>query len=346
MKASIYGSYSYGNYGDDVMAIQFALYLQKLNFDVYVYRLNEKLAAKYFIRSVDTFDELFKDASFCIIGGGGFLVDSLTDTVDREFEQLLAKSTQYNCPIFPISIGGEGKGANANLSKDRRSFFSNPICGDATVRLDSDVDTLTKLGKKAVYYPDVLLSVAKAWSVERSISKDNLIKIGINLPDSTQMKLLFAELKMISLIRKDIIFHFIPTYLPDSSINWEFMPKKESAGLKIHNYVDPQSTLSFLASLDLLISYKLHLGLTALAVGTPFYSVGGPGKVKAFLKGIGAEFAVRPSTDKIFNLARLLSNPAKIRSIKQKYNFEKLEDFKNDSWGHMEKLTSIAQQMK
>ena len=104
--------------------------------------------------------------------------------------------------------------------------------------------------------------------------------------------------------------------------------------------------MSFLASLDLVISYKLHLGLTALAVGTPFYSVGGPGKVKAFLKEIGADFAVRPSTDKYLNLALLLSNPQKIRCIRQKYDFKKLENLKNASWGHMDKVTSIALQMK
>lgn len=346
MKAAIYGSYSYGNYGDDVMAIQFAIHLQKLDYEVSVYRLDEKLAEQYDIKSVQTFDELFKDASFCIIGGGGFLVDNLTDSVDREFAQLLEKSVQYDCPVFPISIGGEGKGADAKLSKGRRLFFGNSICQSATVRLAGDVDLFEKLGNKARYYPDVLLSVAKFWEIDRAERKDNYLKVGINLPKSTSMKLFLAELKLISIIRKDIIFYFIPTYLPDSSVDWEFLPKKESASIKIHHYIDPQSTLNFLASLDLVISYKLHLGLTALALGTPFYSVGGPGKVGAFLKEIGAEFAVRPASDKLFNLAMLLSNPEGVYSLRQRYDFEKLKVLQDESWGHLEQLTNIAGQMK
>ena len=345
MKVSIYGSYSFGNYGDDVMAIQFALHLQKLGLDVCVYGLSPQLAEKYNIKSVDCFPELFKDASFCIIGGGGVLVDNLTNSVDQEFHQLLATSIEYNCPVFPISIGGEGKGAEASLSEARHSFFSHSLCGDATVRLADDVELFEKLDKKAFYFPDVLLSVGEAWNVPQTNSQDNLIKVGINLPDSAQMKLFFAELKLISWLYKDIIFYFIPTYLSDSSIKWEFLPKTETDNIKIHNYTDPQSTLNFLASLDLVISYKLHLGLTALAVGTPFYSVGGPNKAKAFLEEIGANFAVRPSTDKWFNLAWLLSNPQKIHSLTQRYNFSKLESLKADSWGHMDKLTIIARQM-
>lgn len=346
MKAAIYGSYSFGNYGDDIMAIQFAVLLQKLDFDVYVYRLNKKLADNYSIKTINSFDELLKDASFCIIGGGGVMVDNLTNPVALEFSELLEKSVKYNCSVFPISIGGQGKGSNANLSKGVHSFLNHPICRDATVRLLDDIDLFDKLGKKALYYPDVLLSVSKAWNIEHSNTKNNFIKVGISLPNSPLFKLFFAELKLISLWNKNIIFYFIPTYLSDSSFNREFLPKKESAYFKIHNYEDPQSTLKFLSSLDLLISHKLHLGVTALAVGTPFYSIGGQEKVKAFLKEIGADFAMRPSTDKIFNLAWLLSSPQRIQLFRQQYDFKKLENFKTDSWGHMDKLTSIALQIK
>ncbi len=36
----------------------------------------------------------------------------------------------------------------------------------------------------------------------------------------------------------------------------------------------------------------LHLGLTGLTVGTPFFSYRGPGKTKSFLKLIGGEWAI------------------------------------------------------
>lgn len=346
MKAAIYGSYSFGNYGDDIMAIQFALHLQKLGLESYVYRLDKSLAKKYDINSVDSLDELLKDAAFCLIGGGGFLIDNLTNSVDREFDELLEKSLKYSCPFYPISIGGEGQGANASLSTARHSFFSHAICENPTVRLVDDVELFKKFGRQALYYPDVLLSVSKAWDIYPAEAQDNMVRVGINLPDSAQMRLLFAQLKLITLYRKNIVFYFIPTYLPSSEIAWEFFPEKESANLKLHNYVDPQSTLNFLATLDLVISYKLHLGLSSIAVGTPFYSVGGSRKTKAFLREIDAEFAIRPAHDKLAKLAWLLASPEKILALKQQYDWKKLEKLQHDSWGHMDQISKIAAQIR
>lgn len=74
MKVAIWGSYNHGNYGDDLMAIQFANYFKELGVHPCVYRLDECLAKKYSIESAKSLDDLLENASFGIIGGGGMLI--------------------------------------------------------------------------------------------------------------------------------------------------------------------------------------------------------------------------------------------------------------------------------
>jgi len=342
MKVAIWGSYSYGNYGDDIMAIQFAQHLKKIGANPYVFKLNKNLAEIYSIDVAETWDELFDGAHFCLIGGGGVLIDNLTASVDEEFKLLSAMSLKYSCPVFPISIGGEGKGVKSKLSDQRKTFFQGETCKTSTVRLEDDVFLLNSLGKEALYFPDVLLSVADFWNISPVEKKNSILHVGINLPDSPQGQFLVWQLSVIAAVRRDVVFHFIPTYLPDSSIHWELLPKSETRFIRRHTYSDPAVTLKFLSSLDLLISYKLHLGLTALALGVPFYSVGGPKKAHEFLRSVHADFAIFPSESKRWKLGLLLADLKNIHRAKEKFNFALIEQLKKRSWGHMDQITQIA----
>lgn len=346
MKIAIWGSYNYGNYGDDIMAVQFAKYLKSLNVEPVVYRLDKQLAKRYQLQTTDSLDELLSDAKFCIIGGGGFLVENFSAPFEEDFHRLHQVSIEKNCPVYPISIGGEGLGKNASLSYWRREFFQGDMCQSCTVRLESDKSLINYFGKEVFYYPDVLLSVAEFWQIKSQSKQNNIhnniINVGINIPNTLQCKWLAFQLGIIASIRRDIVFHFIKTYLPSSSINSELRPKQLSSNIKYHVYTDPQSTLEFLASLDLVVSYKLHLGLTALALGVPFYSLGGSGKAKAFLNSIGADFAVWNPGDKRFKIASFLSSPQNILQAKKKFNFTIINKLSLNSWGHLDFLNKLV----
>ena len=346
MKIAIWGSYNYGNYGDDIMAVQFAKYLKSLNAKPIVYRLDKQLAKRYQLEATDSLNELLSDAKFCIIGGGGFLVENFSAPFEEDFRCLHQASIEKNCPVYPLTIGGEGFGKNASLSYWRREFFQGNMCQSCTVRLESDKVLINHFGKEAFYYPDVLLSVAEFWQIEsptnQNNNRSNTINVGINIPNTLQCKLLAFQLNIIASVRKDIIFHFIKTYLPSSSINSELRPKQLSSNIKYHVYSDPQSTLEFLATLDLVVSYKLHLGLTALVLGVPFYSLGGSGKATAFLSSIGADFAVWKTVDKRFKVAAFLSNPENILQAKNKFNFTIIDKLTVNSRGHLDFLSQLV----
>ena len=346
MKIAIWGSYNYGNYGDDIMAVQFAKYLKSLNVEPVVYRLDQQLAQRYQLQTTDSLNELLSDAKFCIIGGGGFLVEKFSAPFEEDFRCLHQVSIEKNCPVYALTIGGEGLGKNASLSYWRREFFQGDMCQSCTVRLESDKALINHFGKEAFYYPDVLLSVAEFWQIKSQSKQNNThhktINVGINIPKTLQCKWLAFQLGIIASIRRDIVFHFINTYLPSSSINSELRPKQLSSNIKYHLYTDPQSTLEFLASLDLVVSYKLHLGLTALALGVPFYSLGGSGKAKAFLNSIGADFAVWNPGDKRFKIAAFLSNPQNILQAKNKFDFTIINKLSLNSWGHLDFLNKLV----
>ena len=221
MKIAIWGSYNYGNYGDDIMAIQFAKYIKSLDFTPVVYRLDKQLATRYQLQTTNSLDELLNDAEFCIIGGGGFLVENFSSPFEEDFRRLHEVSTEKNCPVYPISIGGEGLGKNASLSPGRRNFFQGDMCQSCSVRLESDKALIHQFGKEVFYYPDVLLSVSEFWQIPARNQSSNTINVGINIPNTLLCKWLAFQLKIIASIRRDIVFHFINTYLPSSPINNE-----------------------------------------------------------------------------------------------------------------------------
>ncbi len=341
MKVAIWGSYNYGNYGDDLMAIQFAKELEKLGTEAYVYRLDRQLAQQYSVNTVDSLAELIDNSKFCILGGGGILGGGTT-VLEQDFSDLNAIAISHHCPIFGISIGGDGGGIDTVMSPPRQQFWQGEACKSATVRLAEDVGLVKKLGKDAVYYPDILWTVADFWQIPPVAKSTDRLQVGINIPNSLSGRWLAYQLNAIAQVRKDIVFHFIRTYLPNSSVNHELLPKIDSPYIQHHIYTDPNSTLKFIAALDLIVSYKLHVGLTALALNVPFYSVGGQGKTRALLKSINADFAILPASAKNIKLATFLAKADNIRNAKAKFDFATIEQHKKLSWGHIERLKELV----
>ena len=357
MKVSIWGSYCYGNYGDDLMALQFAKVLKNLGVTPWVYRLDKCLADKYSVKTTNSLDELFQDTRFCIIGGGGLLVGqtpkrnkkkskSAFDLVaekNDDFHNLYLMSSHYNCPVFPISVGGDGRGADTPLPSSVNEFWQGSTCKISTVRLREDIALVNKLGKEAIYYPDVLWTVSDFWDIPPRSNSSDKIHVGINIPKSLKNSVFAFSIKAITKIRKDIVFHFVRTMLPNSSRDYELLPNIDSPYIKHHIYNDPQSTLEFLKSLDLLVSSKLHLGLTSLSLGIPFISFNGKGKTKSFLKSINADFAIYSSQERL-KLLRLISNPENIIQAKTKFDFAAMEELKNSSVGHINFLRKLVKE--
>lgn len=349
MKVAVFGSYNYGNYGDDLMGVMFAHKLKQLGVAPIVYRLDPAFAETYGVQTTHSLDELLSGSRFCIVGGGGLLIGKTKlSAIDREIEEdfaAFAIATQkHNCPLYPLSIGGDGRGAQTPFPEGRHLLFSGPTCQVATVRNESDIALMNHLGKEAVYYPDVLWSAPDYWNLPKPERNPGTIKIGINLADTQKHHAFVSTLILLSkLNQQKIEIHLIRSHLAQCPVDYEMLPKSGQTHLRAYTYQDPVEMLGFLGSLDVLISQKLHLGLSALAMGVPFISYSGQGKTHTLLKSIGAEGAIAP-TDKVSTL-KLALNLAKNggSDFAKLYDFDSFKPLASKSHQHLFHLETLVE---
>jgi len=303
-KVAIWGNNRYSNYGDDLQTLVFALHVRNIGLEPIVFQLEKEIAKKFNLQVANNLDELFKDVNLCIIAGGALLtpfrflkrnIIKAAIEYEADFRDLNKAIKKYpNVKVCAISIGGDGEDREPAkyYSRHRISFFSSPQFLDGTVRLEGDIAQMKKFGKNFKFIPDCLLSVNKftrPLANENSIASDKPVtRIGFNFKKGKYLSKPFIdELLSYADKNKHIIFYFITTHLDKTGIDYEYTPPNETQNIKIIKYGDPEDLLHFMAQLDVLISSKLHLGITALTLQTPFLSYRGPGKAKSFLRSVG-----------------------------------------------------------
>lgn len=350
MKVAVFGSYNYGNYGDDLMGVMFAHKLKQLGVDPIVYRLDSAFAKTYGIQTTYSLDELLSNAQFCIIGGGGLLIgktrlSKIDQEIEDDFEAFALATQKYNCPLYPLSVGGDGRGEKTPFPPGRHLLFSGSTCQLTAVRNKSDIALMNHLGKEAVHYPDVLWSAPDYWNTQKSAQESNVLKIGINLADTRKHRALVSALFWLSkLSGQKTEIHLIRSHLASYPVNYEMLPRPQQNHLFSYTYSDPVEMLTFLGSLDVLVSQKLHLGLSALAMGVPFISYSGQGKTHTLLKSIGAGGAV-VNTDKASTLKLAWSLATKgIEDILHLYDFDSFAVLGQKSQQHLTRLENLVAQ--
>lgn len=351
MKVAVFGSYNYGNYGDDLMGVMFADRLKKLGASPIVYRLDPALANKYGLQTTQSLDELLSGSQFCIVGGGGLLIgksklSQVDEEIEDDFESFALATQKYNCPLHPLSIGGDGRGVKTPFPRGRYRLFSGPTCQFTTVRNQSDIALMAHLGKEAVHYPDVLWGAPSYWNLQPHTPSTDTLKIGINLADTRKHRTFVSVLLQLAKLKQQKVeIHLIRSHLAQCPIDYEMLPEQGDNRDNLHSYTyqDPVEMLSFLGSLDVLVSQKLHLGLSALAMGVPFVSYGGQGKTRTLLKSIGADRAIA-ATDKVSTLKLawnlMMRNQNETRNI---FDFESYKVLDQHSQQHMTYLASLVE---
>jgi hypothetical protein len=350
MRVAIWGSYEHGNFGDDLMAIIFALHLKKLGCVPIIYRLNKEIANRFKLETTDNINELFLDVSFGIIGGGGMLV------VDPSFRRFFSRvawkfesdykelykvlNSKSNVEIIPLSIGGNGD----NQDKDNLPNYRNKVFTEfvkrGSFRLSGDIPLAKKLDINHNCIPDVLLFTSSLFPQEREINKP-IKRIGINLVGSNSIKL-SKELEQLSLNDAQIEIVFIHTHLKEYGHNYELcktINNCERITDFCHND-DFMRTFKLLASLDLLISSKLHLGLTALTYGTPFISFNGKKKTNSFLNSVSKEKTVYFEGEEALVVKNIIKGT--FYNFDNLINSEVFNQSSSDSIAHLDYLSTIV----
>ncbi|HEX7070887.1 MAG TPA: hypothetical protein VF190_08780, partial [Rhodothermales bacterium] len=318
------------------------------------FRLHDGLSARYEVASAATADELLDGAAFCVFGGGSLLSGHKDSTgpyaasKQQEYEELIEAIERRRVPLHFFSIGGDGSfGDGSGIAPYRERLLRSPQCKSATIRQEPDVALIEgRYGIPAVFYPDVLLDVGAFWEIERNRSEDGKLHVGLNLPRSFRRTV--ALLNAARRLRPDIVYHFIRTVRPNAPFNEvnELAPPAEDEHIRLHEYDDPVDTLRLLSELDVIFSFKLHIGLTASALGVPFVCVTRTLKSKAFLHSIGADFAYwgeMPKGRVQWEMLRTALSPARIRELSARFARDTdISQQIRQSRGHLEEVEKTA----
>lgn len=348
----VWGNYNYGNWGDDLMAVMIANYIKKKGHQPIVYRLDGELSSEYNLPTEYDVKKLVEVSDFLLIGGGGMLVGNkllkrwlspIARKFENDFKELNEALEKFNKNIYPISIGGEEK-AKVNLSKHRYNFFKSKYIGGGTLRLKGDVSFISEMNNEFEHHPDILYDTVSHFDIVKKENSEENSKtwIALNLiNDGLQNEKWHTDLIAYAKKNKNIKLTFVKTHLENYNLNYEFISNEITDNVNVHQYTSIDKTLEFLANVDIVISSKLHLGLTALSLGTPFISYKGKGKTISALKSIGGEKAIIKegfSIDKLLDYCK-----PENRIIKKLYNQDLYDEMVVKSKKHFEFIDRIVE---
>ncbi|MEM8904659.1 MAG: polysaccharide pyruvyl transferase family protein [Actinomycetota bacterium] len=293
MRVAIWGSYKHGNFGDDLMAVLFARRVREAGSSPIVLQLDPELAARLDLHVAGSVPELLDEADLCVMGGGAMLEAGSLRWAARGYSRDLERDllALWRCargrvPVHASSIGGSGATSPLRLSPAKAVLLRSGVVGASTVRLPEDVLLLRRLGVEATYHPDVVLGASRSFAGERT-RRDDRFRVGVNLNVRTGSGL---TRRLLDWAAADpaVELVFLHTHLPGHAAGYEVLPDR-SDRVAHHRYRDPDETTAALAELDVLVSSKLHVGVTALSYDVPFVSYAGKAKSVAFLRSIGAD---------------------------------------------------------
>jgi len=294
----LFGYYSAGNWGDDLMARVFAQLAGESGADARVFTTNPDSA--YFAGLTTLSDPAkFVEASDVLIYGGGGILSTAHDDESpfaRAIDSILSAAHHAGKDIHVLSIGGSGSTAT-----ELPRFVSRLIrtAGRVTVRNRRDLDTIQQHRDDAECHEDVLWLLPRLQHL--SVSGPRRPTVAINLTPRGRRwfeRAGYWMFRVVRHLRPGLRFVFIESQqltreAPDTALH---------AGLS-----SPEADAALLAEIDLIVSGRLHLGLVCLAYGKPFLSVFGHPKTRLMFENIGQpEFCLSPWSSMLLPL-RFLS---------------------------------------
>ena len=293
LEVGVWGSYHYGNFGDDLMAELFAGQLREWGYQPVVFSRNPGVVAPSTARVMPSINAW--QGRDVVMGGGAMLSsDTLaeyflrpaTRAVRREFDELVQWCRANDGKVIPISVGGDGTG-EAQIRGSRRQLFAGPWATNGTVRLRADQVLMSRaFDKRYAYYPDVLFATARLMKIPRRMpsAPARCFRVGINLHRKRAVVVVDAlrarfgsALDLVPITTHSSVF--------EHPYEWG---SGEGHALAYETMVP---FVQGLGGLDLLVSDKLHVGLVAATLGTPFLSY--QGKAKTQSKTVSSSFLSR-----------------------------------------------------
>ncbi len=294
---AVWGSYHYGNFGDDLMAEAFARAIAQWGGAPTIVSTNAAVVGAGVADVVARLDDWPSDGPVVIGGGAMLAVDSwltyalrpASRAVEREFADLVRYCRQRSPRVLPVSIGGGGSD-DAGIYGHRDRFFRGPWAPRGTVRLRGDVELVRRRwGKGYEWHPDVLFAtpalLERAPPPKVRGAAASRPRIGVNLHAKR------AEAAVAALAAR---FGAAVDVTPVTTHSDVFATPYEWG----HGRADAVAYRTLAPFLDAveglaaIVSDKLHVGLVAATLGVPFVSYQGKAKTTALHRELGLADAV------------------------------------------------------
>jgi polysaccharide pyruvyl transferase WcaK-like protein len=348
-KVGLVGFYGQGNFGDDAAALMFGCALRDLGLPVLIYRLCAPYARAFGFEVASTPDELVRNVDVLVWGSGGLLIPwpSLTyrmlfPHIGEEFAEVVRLALAKGVRLIGSSVGGDGT-CPARIEPSYKELFA-ASAAFLSVRNPQDLRLLERLGVPGAWHPDVLWLAAERLGYQTR--KQPGLTIGLDLYPSNLIRrhawyvlpLLFDLIRT----RRDCNFVLLDT------TNRSVKPYRgigcflSAANARNLQFSEPAADLKALASLDLLVSSRLHAPVVASACGVPCLSLFGEKKTRLLLSNLGREdllFGHR----RLAELLGLLRDRKKLDTFLRDFRFPPIEELRAGADLHFHDLAGQLQ---
>lgn len=343
-RVGLYGFYQHHNFGDDLMAAIICDHLQQLGHEVVLYGTPE-LASDLNVENVADVKTLVSETDACVVGGGAWLSGfekgrHITGRKSSEDCHTLALSCQKaEKPFVFLSIGGNDTGKWRGIRTGVAAALASPMCLGATCRLKTDLDFLDQFQLETASFPDIVLCLHRSRLVHEG---------GTPKPSAVLINLSKREIDR-GLVKA---LHALKWHFGDRILFAHNSPGEEEQFKSVYNLpFQHHSSQSFRDTLQLVqqcrgvYTYRLHLGVSALALGRPFFGFNPKRKARLFFQDYDWGNYVHET--------RWRQLPAVLSQIKRLYEVENFDEFLpadlnryiKASYGHLEWLEKKCQQV-
>ncbi|NEP11907.1 MAG: hypothetical protein F6K14_17190 [Symploca sp. SIO2C1] len=288
----LFGYYQFGNFGDDLMAVMFAHHLQSMDVKTIIYGSAQVFTEQFGFQTVETVNELCEKSDLLVVGGGGILVKHAIPRAkfrrfDSDLATLLEQCRISRKPLAAISIGGGGLPLSAIESTVGRELLQTATF--VTLRNQQEAGLLTDANCKGETHHDVVWSTPRMFTGNRPTNKRRRIGVNIYLSKSESKAIpsILDLLSYLPMLRRDCDVVYFDIHEETSALFRVLRPSWLVSGGEFRRFGKLKANLEFLRSLDLLVTSRLHVGVTALSYGIPVVSVASEPKVKLFFEGTG-----------------------------------------------------------
>lgn len=341
------GFYGYGNFGDDLMAVIFGRHLQSCGTPCRVFRLCAPYAAAAGLPVAESVDHLLDGVDTVVWGGGGLLVSwnerrfrKAFSGVVEESEALIAAARARGLRLIAMSIGGSGEPISSLTPAYREAVVTH--ASHVTVRHPGDVSALAARGIVADYFPDVVWQTPVLFPQPVKRARERL-RIGIDLYGANLARegaqYFVVLLQALIWMRRDCTFVLLNSRNATVAGARRLDRVLRGRNVERYRFHHLEEDLATIASLDLVLSSRLHMSVVALAYGVPAISLYSEAKTRRLFADLSLT-DVTCSHRQVPSLVRQLASPSRLADLLRRYPHPDVARLVCASRGHLDYLSA------